>query len=103
MGFLQNLYRLRNGLTHGQTIKILQSNSSQIKDEISREYVKSINYLNGKKIIDKNLLIKDQNISDLLNQDVTNFIIDETAKSFDDIANVFKGSYISAQWKRMRQ
>ena len=101
--FLQNLYRLRNGLTHGQTIKILQSNSSQIKDEISREYVKSINYLNGKKIIDKNLLIKDQNISDLLNQDVTNFIIDETAKSFDDIANVFKGSYISAQWKRMRQ
>jgi len=100
--FLQNLYRLRNGLTHGQTIKILKSNFDHLKDEVSKEYIKSIRYLNGKKVVDMKLLIEKQNILDLLNQDVTNFIIDETAKSFDNIAEVFEGSYVSAQWKNMR-
>lgn len=101
--FLQNLYRLRNGLTHGQTIKILKSNFATINDEISKDYIKSIRYLNGKKIVNIDLLIENQNIADLLNTKVTNFLINETAKSFDDISNVFQGNYIASQWKSIRK
>ena len=101
--FLKNLYRLRNGLTHGQPIKILKSNVEDLKDEISQEYVKSINYLHGKRIIDMKLLIKGQNISDLLNKTTTDFILTETANCLDAIAQVFIDSHISKQWKEMRK
>lgn len=100
--FLQNLYRLRNGLTHGQTIKILKANFDHINDEVSKEYIKALRYLNGKKIINLKRLIEHQDIRDFLNQELTDFVIDETAKAFDEIAEVFEKSYTSAQWKQMR-
>lgn len=100
--FAQNLYRLRNGLTHGKTIKIMKSNVKYLKDDISKDYIKSINYFNGKKIIDKNLIIKNQNIRDFLNHKLTDFIIIETANTIDNIVDKFPKTYVSQQWKAIR-
>ena len=101
--FLINLYRLRNGLTHGQSIKIMRSNVSFLKDEISDGYIKSINYLNGKGIIDKNLIIRNQDIKDLLNERLSDFVINNTAIGIDDITSKFKDTFITGQWTDMRK
>lgn len=101
--FLVNLYRLRNGLTHGQSIKIMKSNVDFLKDEISDGYIKSINYLNGKRIIDKALIINSQDIKDLLNEKLTDFVINNTALAIDDITSKFGNTYITKQWIDMRK
>lgn len=98
--FLKNLYRLRNGLTHGQGFKILKSNFDSIEDEVSKEYFKSINYLNGKKVIDKGKLINTQNINHLINKKLSDFVINETAKAFDDISNIFEKTSNAQRWKQ---
>ncbi|MBK8295890.1 MAG: hypothetical protein IPK91_01075 [Saprospiraceae bacterium] len=100
--FLVNLYRLRNGLTHGQSIKIMKSNVSFLKDEISDGYIRSINYLNGKGIINKAIIIKNQDIKDLLNEQLSDFVINNTAVAIDDITSKFANTYITKQWKDMR-
>jgi len=100
--FTQNLYRLRNGLTHGQEIKIGKSNTNDIDDYLSKEYIKSLRYLNNKKIIDLNKLFENQDINNLLNQVTTNFIINETCKSLDDVSAIFNNTYTAAQYRTMR-
>lgn len=100
--FLQNLYRLRNGLTHGRTIKMFTSNIENVKDGVAKEYLKSIRYLNGKKIIDMKKLIETKHIGHLLNPKVSNYIVNETIDTFDEIANVFDKTSVAAQWMRLR-
>lgn len=101
--FLVNLYRFRNSFTHGQPIKILRSNFDSVKDEVSKEYIKSIRYLNGKGVINLDKLIQTQDIDLLLNGYTTDFIINETSKALDEIAKLFDTTMTANQWIIMRK
>lgn len=96
--FLNNLYHLRNGLAHGKDIKILQSNFDSLKDDISKHYVKSINYLNNKNVINKSTLITTQNINELLNKNTTDFIISESYKLMTEIKKIYNNTFTANQW-----
>lgn len=96
--FLQNLYRLRNGITHGQGFRIMKSNFEHFEDEISEEYIKSIRYLNGKKVINISKIIETQDINEIVNKKLSDFIVTETAKAFDDLSKVFEKTTIAQRW-----
>jgi len=96
--FMKNLYHLRNGLVHGKGIKILQSNSNNLKDDISKHYVKSINFLNNKNVISKSRLISTKNIDELLNKNTTDYIIQESYALMDEIKKVYHNTFTANQW-----
>ena len=97
--YMKNLYHLRNGLAHGKDIKILKSGTSNLEDDISKHYVKSINYLNTKKVISKTRLIATQDINEILNKDTTDFVIQESYNLMDEIKKIFHDTFTANQWK----
>lgn len=96
--FMNHLYNLRNGIAHGKDTTILKSNSSDLKDEISKHYLKSLNYLNSKGIIDKNKLIENQNINDLLNKTTTDHIIQEALNLMNEIKSIYHNTFTANQF-----
>lgn len=100
--FAINLYRLRNGLVHGQSFKFMKSHTSHHDDEVTKHYRKSLKYLNTKKVIDLQKIIDTQDITLLLNRDLSYFISVESANVIDDINQVYNNTFQSYMWSQMR-
>ncbi len=100
--FTKHLYNLRNAFLHGRKIKILKSNFESHPDEITERYNKALRYFESKKAISLQRLIDTQDINELLNKSLTDVVIDETVKALDELAELFKNTYESAQYKKLR-
>lgn len=101
--FLKHLYSLRNGFMHGVTIKIIQSNSPHLQDEITNKYFKAIKYLDKSKVINQANLIATQSIDLILNKKVTDYIINKTIDCLDCLSTLYDNTFPSRDWKMMRQ
>lgn len=101
--FMENLYKLRNALMHGQNLTIQKSNSPHMKNHINSEYNKALRYLNGKGVIDYDNLFTSFNEADIFNRKATDFIINQTIETLDGLASIFESTMDSGSWIESRK
>lgn len=100
--FLIHMYNLRNRFVHGNEFMVGKGTESSDNDMISKDYQKALMYLEKHKLVNLKKLIDDQEISMILNKQVTDFLINMSLDTLDKFSDLYEGTSASITFNNFK-